>query len=181
MASGRSELSFVSLAIIMLMVPICIGTPPSLPFDKLSAQITVVSIEGTNAILRIDRIDSYQKGPRQVAPSVEVGHEIEVGIYYVAIENWRTSLSDIITGQKYSADIQYCISDETLTCGYEGWSAAIYSAKQATSPPVEEQPVVLAVFLLLVLAACFCILFKRRQEKQKIIQGDKRKSGSRKK
>lgn len=176
MAIGKSEISLIVLIIFAMLSPVCIGTSPSLPFDKISAQVTVISVGDSNANLRIDRIDSYIKGPVQAAPQVEVGQEIKVVVYYVAPDNDGPSSSDIIAGQEYSADIQYCVSGGGLTCNPDGWRAAIYSARQFTSPSIRQQEYLLLVGFLLVLAGGAYILSKKRKAKQKIVVADTRKA-----
>jgi hypothetical protein len=178
MATSPTEISLISMMIFAMLSPVCFGTPPSLPFDSLSAQVTVVSIEGDIATLRIDRIESYTKGPVQAAPRLEIGSGINARVYYVALDNGGLSLSDIIVGRNYSANIQYCVSDESLTCGYEGWSAAMYSSKP-TSPPAEEQGYLLIIVFLLILAAIAYISSKKRTAKQTSAPTGKRKAGQR--
>jgi hypothetical protein len=162
-------LSFIG-SIIFLMVIIS-ATPPSLPFDQLSVQATVTSMNDSLALLRIDRIDNYTKGPVQVAPKIKIGQEVTARIYYVAVDNRHTSLSDIILGQKYSVNLEYCSTVVAgIGCSYEGWNAAIYPAKDSVKSGAGEQMPPVIFFRAMIVVALFliaCLLYKEKPTKTK--------------
>ena len=129
------------------------------PFDTAWAEVTIVSVEGDMATMKIQELMDYFRYEHATYPELNVGDEIHVRYDTSALRSPSEANSVamgvelkegeappeipqpvLIEGERYRAEMSGCFSDGVTSCHFEGWSAAIYPLEQSprSIAPLEE-------------------------------------------
>ena len=132
---------------------------PDGPLDTALAEVTILLVQDDLTKIRVEEIRDYIRLPDATYPRLNVGDEILVRVYHLALAGVSGAKSvemgvkegdlppvtpqpELIEGGKYLADMSGCFSDYFggLSCPYDGWSVALYPFQESSSSitPQEE-------------------------------------------